>query len=68
MIRDAILREMKRYRWSAYRLGQESGVPIRTVQDFVAGTSDLAGERLSKLCAALGLRIVRDKRRKVGVK
>ena len=68
MFREVIIREMKRCGWSSYRLGQESGVPIRTVQRYTSGGCDLVAERVALLCKALGLRIVRDKRRKVGAK
>ena len=62
MIRDTIIREMKRRGWSAYRLGQESDVPIRTVQRYVAGHCDLVGERIGKLCGALGLALRRTRK------
>lgn len=57
MFQEVIERETKRRGWSAYRLGKESGVPIRTVQHYLAGGCDLVGERIAKLCAALGLEL-----------
>lgn len=65
--RETIARETERRGWSAYRLGQESGVPIRTVQQYLAGTCDLVGERIGKLCDAVGLELrhkARGKQRK----
>ncbi len=49
--------------WSAYRLGQEAGMPIRTVQAYFASERDLSGGRLARLCKALdlGLRPIRRK-------
>ncbi|GAF69583.1 unnamed protein product [marine sediment metagenome] len=61
--REKIRREAKRRGWSGYRLGQESGVPIRTVQQYLRGACDLSGERLAKLCKALGLEL-KSRRRK----
>ena len=55
--RETIARETERRGWSAYRLGKESGVHIRTVQQYLAGTCDLVGERIAKLSAALGLEL-----------
>lgn len=57
MFRETIKREMTRREWSAYRLGQESGVPIRTVQQYVSGGCDLLAERVELLCKALGLEL-----------
>lgn len=57
MFRQTIKREMTRRDWSAYRLGRESGVPIRTVQQYVSGGCDLLAERVELLCKALGLEL-----------
>lgn len=64
--RDIIEREARRQRLSGYRLGKLSGVPIRTVQAYLAGTTDLAGRRIERIAAALGLELrpVRRARRK----
>ena len=64
--RKIIEREAKRQGLSGYRIGKLSGVPIRTVQAYLAGTTDLAGRRIEKIAAALGLELrpVRPKRRK----
>ena len=57
--RTTIQRELDRREWSAYRLGQESGIPIRTVQAYLSGTCDLTGERIAIMCATLGLEVRR---------
>ena len=64
MFRGAIERETKRRGWSAYRLGKESGVPIRTVQHYLAGGCDLVGKRIAKLCEALNLEVRPKTKRK----
>ena len=55
--RRIIEREAKRQGLSGYRIGKLSGVPIRTVQAYLAGTTDLAGRRIEKIAAALGLEL-----------
>ncbi len=64
--RDIIEREARRQGLSGYRIGKLSGVPIRTVQAYLAGTTDLAGRRIERIAAALGLELrpVRRARRK----
>ena len=62
--REAIIRELKRRDWSAYRLGKKAHVPIRSVQAYLAGRCDMAGENVAKLCAALGLKLVATSERK----
>ena len=57
MFRETIIDQMGRRGWSGYRLGKESGVPIRTVQEYVRGDCDLSGARIAKLCAVLGLEL-----------
>ncbi len=57
MFREIIQKEVGRRGWSAYRLGKESGVPIRTVQAYLSGTCDLSGERIAVLCKTLGLEL-----------
>lgn len=42
---------------SGYRIAQLSGVPMRTVQAYLAGDCDLSGERLAKIADALGLEL-----------
>lgn len=66
MIRAVIVREIRRRRWSAYRAAHESGLAVRTVQQFIAGSSDLASERLSVLCRALNLELRPVRRRNRG--
>jgi len=57
VFRETIIRELKRRGWSSYRLGQESGVPIRTVQRYTSGGCDLRGETVALMCKALGLEL-----------
>jgi transcriptional regulator with XRE-family HTH domain len=52
-----IRREAKRQGLSGYRIGKMSGVPIRTVQAYLAGDCDLMGARIAKIAAALGLEL-----------
>ena len=61
--RREIKREMKRLGWSAYRLAKASGMPIRGVQQYIEGTRDATGERLSKMLKALGLELKRPHKR-----
>jgi len=61
--RREIKREMKRLGWSAYRLAKESGMPIRGVQQYIEGTRDATGERLSKMLKALGFELKRSRKR-----
>ncbi len=65
MFREIIKTELQRRKWSAYRLSKESGLPMRTVQQYMAGTCDLSGERIAVLCKTLGLEL-RPVRRKKG--
>lgn len=61
---EMIQREADRQGLSGYRIAKLSGVPMRTVQKYLAGDSDLAGSRVEKIAAALGLELVRRRRRK----
>ena len=60
--RKIIQAEAKRKGLSGYRVAKLSAVPMRTVQSYLAGESDVTGERLAKIAAALGLEL-RPKRR-----
>lgn len=60
--RQIIQEELSRRAWTGYRLGKESGVPIRSVQAYLAGQVDMSGGRLERLCDALGLEL-RPKRK-----
>ena len=62
MIRETIKRELERRGWSHYRLAKESGLKIRGVQDFMAGTAEMKTARLEKVFVALGLEL-RPKRK-----
>lgn len=52
----AIIRqEAARQGLSGYALGKLSGVPMRTVQGYLAGENDITAIRLEKIAEALGL-------------
>lgn len=57
MIRQQIQRELSRRGWSAYRLAKESGLRIRGVQDFLAGTAEMNCARLELVFKALALEV-----------
>lgn len=52
-----IQQEARRQERSGYRLAKLTGLPMRTVQDYLSGNHDLAGERVAKLAKALGLEL-----------
>ena len=56
-IRNLIKKRLASYGWSAYRLGQESGIPIRTVQGYLRGSRDMTGEKLEAIFKALDIEI-----------
>ncbi|MBI5864818.1 MAG: hypothetical protein HZB38_09975 [Planctomycetes bacterium] len=56
-LRKIIQDEAARQEMSGYRIGQLSGVPMRTVQAFLSGASDLSSGRLEKIMHALGLEL-----------
>jgi transcriptional regulator with XRE-family HTH domain len=60
--RKVIQAEVKRRGLSGYRVAKLSGVPMRTVQAYLAEDCDLAGERIARIARALGLEL-RPKRR-----
>jgi len=59
---EVIKREAERRGLTGYRIGKLTGVPIRTVQAYLSGSTDLAGRRIERIAAALGLEL-RPKRR-----
>ena len=61
--RKIIGTEVTRQGLSGYRVAKLSGIPMRTVQAYLAGSRDLTGERLARIVDALGLEL-RPKRRK----
>lgn len=61
---EIIRREAKRQGISGYRLARLSGVPMRTVQAYLAGSTDLAGRRIEKIATALGLALRRFRSKK----
>jgi len=60
--RSIVEQEVNRRGWSAYRLGKEADIPIRTAQAFMAGISDLRMAHLESVCKALGLELRRVKK------
>jgi transcriptional regulator with XRE-family HTH domain len=62
--RETILREAERQGLSGYVIGKRSGVPIRTVQAYLSGRTDLAGRRIERIASALGLELRPMRRRK----
>ena len=63
LFRKIIQAEVTRQGLSGYRVAKLAGIPMRTVQAYLAGERDLTGERLAKLADALGLEL-RPKRRR----
>ena len=61
--RSIIQREAERQGLSGYRIAKLAGMPMRTVQAYLAGERDLTGERLAKIAAALGLALHPIRRR-----
>ena len=59
--RKVIAAEVRRQGLSGYRLAKLSGLPIRTVQAYLAEDFDLTGERLARLTKALGLELKRER-------
>ncbi len=55
--RAIVKTEVDRQGLSGYRLAKLSDTPMRTVQAYLSGERDLTGERLAKLCKALGLEL-----------
>jgi len=64
--RRIIRAEVTRQGLSGYRVAQLSGVPMRTVQAYLAGTRDLTGERVARIAEALGLELRGSRRRRKG--
>ena len=62
--RKIILAEVKRQGLSGYALAKKSGLPMRTVQRYLAGDGDMAAERLAKIAAVLGLELKAKKKGK----
>lgn len=52
-----IQREAGRQGLSGYRISKLCDVPMRTVQRYLAGDTDLAGRRIEKIAAVLGLEL-----------
>ncbi|MEZ6084807.1 MAG: hypothetical protein R3E58_12965 [Phycisphaerae bacterium] len=66
MFQKIIQSEAKRQGLSGYRIGMDSGIPIRTVQRYLAGDCDLVGEPHCEDCGALGLELRPTKRKRKG--
>ena len=67
-IADGLRRAIKRSGMSRYRVAQLSGISEAVLSRFASGQTDLTMENADKLCAALGLRVVLDPKRKQGAK
>lgn len=61
--RKIVQAEVKRQGLSGYRVAKLSGVPMRTVQAYLAEDCDLVGERVALIANVLGLEL-RPKRRR----
>ena len=57
MIYETIKQELARRGWSGYRLAKESGLKARTIQDYLAGTTDMKASRLDQVFKALNLEL-----------
>ena len=66
--RKIILAEVARQGLSGYRVAKMSGLPIRTVQVYLAKDCDLTGERVARIAKTLGLELRRKVRRTKGRK
>lgn len=55
--REIVKREADKQEMSGYRLAQLSGVPMRTVQRFLSGTTDVTAHNLEAIARALGLEL-----------
>lgn len=66
VFQNIIQNEAKRQGVSGYRLAKLAGLKLRSVQQYVAGDHDLAGERVALLAAALGLALRPARRTKKG--
>ncbi len=66
MFRKTIIAEMKRQGLSRYALAERVAyqVPRTCTYDYLAGRTDMAGERVAVLCKALGLTLKQSKGRK----
>lgn len=53
--REIIIGAARKQGLSGYALAKLAGLPMRTVQAYLSGENDLAGGRIEKLAAALGL-------------
>ena len=64
-IREAIQKELKKKKWSVYRLAKEleDEMPARTVYAYLSGQCDLVSDRVSIILQALDLQITLIKKR-----
>jgi plasmid maintenance system antidote protein VapI len=56
-IRDMINKQMKRRGVSIYALAKSSGIPYRTLHDFVSGKTSISSDKLPKLFTVLEIEI-----------
>jgi transcriptional regulator with XRE-family HTH domain len=64
--RRIILAEVERQGLSGYRLAAMSGIPMRSVQGYLAGDHDMQGERLARIAKALQLELRPSGRKRKG--
>lgn len=57
MFRALIQKETRRQGLSGYALAKLAGLPMRTVQQYLAGDCDLRGESVARVATALGLEL-----------
>ncbi len=64
--RKIVLAEIKRQRFTGYSLAKltKPHVKMRMLQCYMAGTSDLTGERLAVVCEVLGLNLCQTRKPK----
>ena len=67
-IAEQLRRAIERSGMTRYRIAQLSGISEAVLSRFANGETDLTMENADKLCAALGLRVVLEPKRKQGAK
>lgn len=64
--RTMIQNEAKRQGYSGYALARAAGLPLRTVQSYMAGATHLRGDKLELVARVLGLDLGPKRARKGG--
>jgi transcriptional regulator with XRE-family HTH domain len=60
---ETIQREARRQGLSGYRIAKLTDMPMRTVQRYLAGDTDLAGRRIERIADVLGLALMPKRQR-----